>query len=123
MQPCNRSASGPDFEHSLRSSAVGEQGHPWAHHQTHEGQVTTEASTWRNSWKYNSNEHAYKAVLAWLVAGACACLELLAHLEPWQEQTLPLRRHMGLAHSNLPQKLPLCHHPPQPEVAFVHVVS
>lgn len=27
-----------------------------------------------------------------LIAGACACLELLAHLEPWQELTLPLRR-------------------------------
>lgn len=30
---------------------------------------------------------------------------------------------MGLAHSNLPQKMPLCHHPPQPQVPFVHVVS
>lgn len=30
---------------------------------------------------------------------------------------------MGLAHSNLSQKMPLCHQPPQAEEAFVHVVS
>lgn len=60
-----------------------------------------------------------------LVTGACACLELLAHQEPLAgaDPNTEEGAEMGLAHNNLPQKMPLCYHPPQPEVALVHVVS
>lgn len=42
----------------------------------HKGQVTTEASPGRNSWKCKGNEHAYKVVLPWQG-------QLLVHVPVW----------------------------------------
>lgn len=90
-----RSTSSPGFQLPPdASSSADAPGHPAPHHQRHEGQVTTEASHQGSSLGgvKVTGRHLRKYRHGRVAAGAYACLEPPAHLELWQEQTLPQRR-------------------------------